>query len=244
MNTPPRAWQIVAATTFALALFGVLALPLLEDRDSPTDPQITTAEPHWEFRVLRVAGSAEEGDQGMSLEAERTWVGPIPYNGVGSVCRVIGLDANGNATHSGERFYLSAPLEEWERTGGAMGAELPADSVDAELRCEPYSGRGFQVVGQPELDVDKETVFGTAELRWSEPKLRTSSFWCEVSLFDSAGDLIRKSVAGPNAAFWPPGDYKGPPPYTQDMNFLFQLRSSAPKPKSAEVECSLDRPVV
>jgi hypothetical protein len=236
--------RVLASVLFVVATTALLTVPLWSS-SRKGDPTTVGTHPHWEFAVLLLRPTLEESDRQIRFEAEQKWIGPIPYEGTGTVCQVIAFDRAGNVTHRDERFYVADPQEEWERSGASLGANLPLGSADAEITCEPFSGNGFEVVGEPELTTPpglERAVVGTAQLRWNEPKLQTASFWCDVSLFDAKDELVRRSIAGPNAAFWPPGDFKGRPPYIQQVHFLFRLRDDAPEPVRAEMNCSLEPP--
>ena len=233
--------RVLAAVLFVVLTTLLLTSPLWSSSRTGDPAPGETVDPHWEFSVRPLPPS--EGER--RFEAQQSWVGPIPYEGNGTVCQFIAFDSAGNVTHRDEPFYVADPREDWERSGGARGMSLPTESDDVEVTCEPYSGGGFEVVGEPELVVPpgpERSVLGTAKLRWNEPKLQTASFWCDVSLFDAKGELVRQSVAGPNGAFWPPGDFKGLPPYIQRVHFMFRLRSDAPEPVRAEMNCSLEPP--
>ena len=201
--------------------------------------------PHWEFPSVSVGPARDEGDDGRLITATALWVGPIPHEGPGSVCRVVAFGADGDVVHRGDALYQTPPRAGWGRMGTMLGTEVDAPARSAEVRCAPFL-HDFEPIGEPRLSVEagpERVVIGTAELRWSGPKIDATSFWCDVSLFDRNGSLVRKSVAGPNPAFFPPQAFEGPPPYKQPVHFLFRLKDDAPVPVEADLDCSINPPL-
>lgn len=241
-----RPWQVGAAFVFVLGVAVSLSLPIWMAGDTIRSESSSSPTPRWEFGAFAVSSNAGEGEGQHWAEGEYHWVGPIPYEGPGSLCRLVGSSDDG-VTYRSQPFYLQAPREDWEREGAGMGREVPPGITGVRAGCRPLTGTRWEVVEPPRLTIHGgdggRTVIGSAKVEWVGPLLDSTSFWCDVSLYGEDGSLVRESVAGPQGMFWPPGRFKDGPPYVHDVHFLFALKEDAARPVDAELDCSLDPPI-
>ncbi|HVF53753.1 MAG TPA: hypothetical protein VNC78_09140 [Actinomycetota bacterium] len=206
-------------------------------------PQVDE-DPHWEYPVVRAdadgdGGVAEPG--GVTIRAASLWVGPIPYDGPGSVCRLIGVDAEGNIVHRDHPRYEAAARQEWQRRGGLMAAGLPADLGirSARMDCEVYSGRGWQPrrVELAGTESASQQVIVRAELVWEEEGILFAQTRCTAAVSDADGNLMGDDDQSIRE-FWPPSQLKKGPPYEMELVFTVHVETPS-EAEGAEVLCAL-----
>lgn len=164
---------------------------------------------HWEVPAVAVGGP----DEGFSVTMFPLWVGPYPTEARGSVCEIQPLNPEGAPAGKASKFYQEVPRREFERAGGVhiRGAQAAQDANDASVTCRQYTGRGWRVVGRPELLRDDGKVVGaTAKLEWSAGKGFTAPAACTASFVDERGEVVFEGE-GRLEALWRPGELRNYP---------------------------------
>ena len=111
-------------------------------------------------------------------------------------------------------MYQEPPNRPFERAGWISGSELESDPrIDrAGVRCQQYTGAGWEVSSEPEIVRAKDgTVSGvTAELEWRGEQGFTTSAHCRASLVDDDNVVVWEGT-GKVMALWRPGELKNYP---------------------------------
>ena len=149
------------------------------------------AEPsHWEFPAADFLPEA-----GTSLIP--IWVGPYPTEARGSFCTVRLLAASGETIGKEGSFYQEPPDREFERAGwmrGGGGEEVKGGGervADVAVDCHQYSGRGWDVVGEPDLVQGREGVVAIIiDLVWQGERGFTTPATCMAKLVDADGQPV------------------------------------------------------
>jgi hypothetical protein len=163
--------------------------------------------PHWEFPAVTVGDGGTHEDPSATYRAAELWVGPIPYTGPGSACKLRGY-LDGRRIFTSERpWYRRAPSPTQGCTGGLIGGGfVGVVHVDrGEIVCTPYEGRGWQSVGEPSVDavVGQPEVLVGADLVWKGEPVELGESWCTVTAYGADGSEVARgsTASGP---IWPP----------------------------------------
>lgn len=162
---------------------------------------------HWDFAAVAVWGNHR------SASMMPIWVGPYPTEAQGSVCEVVGLDAEGERVGEPSVFYEEPPNRPFERGGWVRGGGggLPRAAVDAEVTCEEYTGEGWIPSREPEMQGAPGKATGiTIQLEWHGPEDFTAPASCNATLVDEDGEVVWEGTERIEG-LWPPRNGKNYP---------------------------------
>lgn len=164
---------------------------------------------HWEAHAVGVRGL----DEGFSVQMLPVWVGPFPTEALGSVCSIQPLDESGEPVGKETVFYQEAPSREFDRAGSlhGRGAEAPPLAENATVECRQYTGRVWELSGEPQLITADDAVVGMgADLIWRGREGFTTGVRCEGTLVDAEGNVVFEG-SGRAEPLWRPGELKNYP---------------------------------
>ncbi len=164
---------------------------------------------HWEAHAVGVRGL----DEGFSVQMLPVWIGPFPTTALGSVCSIQPLDESGGPVGKETVFYQEAPSREFDRAGSVhgRGAKAPPSAENATVRCRQYTGRVWELAGEPQLITADGAVMGmSAELIWRGREGFTTGVRCEGTLVDAEGNVVFEGSGG-REPLWRPGELKNYP---------------------------------
>lgn len=165
---------------------------------------------HWDFASVAVLDSGVE-DLGFAMTP--IWVGPYPTEAPGSVCSIQGVDAQRDPVGKASKEYVEPPNREFERGGWVRsgGVDLPPEAVDAVVTCEQYTGPGWEVAGEPEMQGAPGKVMGVSiPLEWHGPEEFVAPASCDATLVDESGDVVWAGTERLEG-MWPPPKAKDYP---------------------------------
>lgn len=174
----------------------------LPSRDEPS---------HWEFPATGLFPTGD-GDE-LAVNMVALWVGPYPTEARGSVCQLSVVDSKGQAVERANPMYREPPNRPFERGGAMWILSVTRDPrIDRALvRCQQYTGAGWEVSSEPQLVQGDAGVVGvTADLVWRGDEGFTTSAHCRATLVNDKGIVVWEGTENV-MALWRPGELKNYP---------------------------------